>query len=190
MYAHHPVQAAFLDAYRLHGDGLLRRLRFLTRDGSAAEDLCQEAFGRLYAELREGRPPRDSGAWLHRVARNLVVSRARRVRVADRVVSGLRPPDDVASTEDTVLVRERIDDLRRALARLPGDQRSLLLLAADGLSGAQIAAQLGISEVATRTRLHRARLRLRSELGRMESPTPLPCARLDDPRQDERPSLA
>ncbi len=176
------AHAVLIEAYRLHGEGLLRRLRMLTRDPSIAEDLCQEALTRLYLQIRAGRAPQDAGAWLHQVARNLVVSRARRVKVADRVVAGLRPPDAVTSTEDAVLGHERLDVLRRGLAALPCEDRRLLLLAADGLTGEQIAGHLGISEPAARTRLHRARRRLRDQMARIEEPMPLQPARSVLPR--------
>ena len=155
---------AFHAAYHAHRDALLRWARALTRDDAAAEEVAQEAFVRLLCEMRAGRTPDNVGGWLHRVAENLVVSRARRARVAERRREQLRGEWRVESVEASVLGRERVTELRRALDVLPADQRSILLLAARGLPGPEIAATLGVSQVASRTRLHRARAHLRLEL--------------------------
>src|SRR5688572_12903966 len=71
-------------AYRRHAPAIERQALALTRDPAAAEDVVQETFARLAAELRAGRRPDNVGAWLHRVATNLVTSRGRRMQVAAR----------------------------------------------------------------------------------------------------------
>ena len=58
-----------------------------TRDEVAAEDLVQETFLRLTAEVRQGRVPDNVRAWLYRVASNLAISRGRRVATALRWLS-------------------------------------------------------------------------------------------------------
>jgi DNA-directed RNA polymerase specialized sigma24 family protein len=63
------------------------------------------------------------------------------------------------------LERESVRDMRRALQRVPEPQRRLLILAADGLSTAQLGALHGDATAgAIRTRLHRARRQLLSEM--------------------------
>jgi len=155
---------AFHIAYHAHRDPLLRWARVLTRDDAAAEEIAQEAFLRLLCEMRAGRAPDNVGGWLHRVAANLVASRARRARVAERRREQLRDAWRVESVEASVLGRELVTELRQAFDVLPPDQRSILLMAARGLPGHEIAATLGVSRVASRTRLHRARAHLRLEL--------------------------
>ncbi len=59
---------------------------------------------------------------------------------------------------------ERHDIVQRALARLPIDDRTRLLLSAHGFAGRDIAEVLGRSEGATRTLLTRARVRLRERV--------------------------
>jgi RNA polymerase sigma-70 factor (ECF subfamily) len=100
------------------------------------------------------------GGWLHRVASNLLVSRARHERVVARESSrpGAAPHGDPIS--HAVVDREQWAAVRLALDRLPDDQRTLLLLAAGGRSSEELAARFGISAVAARTRLHRARRQL------------------------------
>ena len=65
---------------------------------------------------------------------------------------------------DQVLDRESIGDLRAALGRISGPQRRLLLLIASGMTPLEVGALLGASGGAVRTRLHRARRLLLSEL--------------------------
>src|SRR5688500_19899486 len=78
------THAAVTMAYRDHHAVLYSFLRRATRDEAAAEDLLQETFIRLLTVVREGRPPEQVGAWLYRVASNLVISRGRRATTAIR----------------------------------------------------------------------------------------------------------
>jgi RNA polymerase sigma-70 factor (ECF subfamily) len=148
-------------AYAVYGSAILGHLRAITRDPEAAADLTQEAFLRLHVEVVAGRAPDDVRAWLYRVATNLATSRGRRSQVAARHAPALRENEEARSTEDLVLDRERDDGLRLALARLPARDRDLLLLAAAGLTGPELADQLGRTQLATRTLLCRARSKLR-----------------------------
>jgi RNA polymerase sigma-70 factor (ECF subfamily) len=159
------IDQVFTKAYEDHRADLLRYLRVRTRDEAAAEDLCQEAYVRLFTELRAGRTPRDPAAWLRRVGRNLMVSEARRAQVARRHAT--RPleagaPDPTASG---VLERETIGSMGTALQRMPQPQRHLLVLAANGLTPAEIGALLDDATAgAIRTRMHRARRLLLCEM--------------------------
>jgi RNA polymerase sigma-70 factor (ECF subfamily) len=158
-------QDARLDSiWRTNAASLRGKMLALTRDAAVADDLVSEAFLRLASEVRAGRAPDDAGAWLHRVGRNLVVSRARRTTVATRSMPGLLDRGVVASPEDEVIHRERDRILHDALATMRGDDREIVLLAANGYRPEEIAGIIGRSAQATRTRLCRARGRLRSRL--------------------------
>jgi RNA polymerase sigma-70 factor (ECF subfamily) len=150
--------------YLAHAGALRGRLLALTRDPAVAEDLASEAFLRLALELGAGRAPDDARAWLYRVGSNLVVSRARRTIVATRAMPGLVERDVAASPEDEVIAHERDDLLRDAVATLAGRDRQIVILAAQGYRTEEIAGIIGCSGQATRTRLCRARGRLRSRL--------------------------
>jgi RNA polymerase sigma-70 factor (ECF subfamily) len=144
--------------------GLRGRLLTLTRDPAVADDIVSEAFLRLALELRAGRPPRDPRAWLHRVGANLVVSRARRVAVATKAMPGLLERGVAPSPEDEIVGRERDRMLHDGLQSLGGRDREVVVLAAEGYRSEEIAERLGCSPAATRTRLCRARGRLRAHL--------------------------
>lgn len=150
------------EAYDAHGEALRLFLVRHTRDAAAAEDLAHEAFVRLLTESAAGRPPLNVRAWLFRVGINLVASRARHHGVATRHAGALAPRSSAPSPEDLLLEREASDALTDLLADLPRDARAAMLLTAHGYSGAEIARQIGRSELATRSLLCRHRTRLRS----------------------------
>ncbi len=150
--------------YLAHAPALRGRLLAMTRDPAAADDLVSEAFIRLATQIRAGRAPDDPPAWLYRVGSNLVVSRARRASVATRALPGLVRRGDVRSPEDEVLDRERDLLLHDALGSLADADREIVVLAARGYRPEEIAGLIGRSGPATRTRLCRARGRLRTRL--------------------------
>jgi RNA polymerase sigma-70 factor, ECF subfamily len=147
-----------------HAPGLRGRLLGMTRDPALADDLVGETFLRLTLELRAGRPPRDPRAWLYRVGANLVVSRARRASVATRAMPGLLDRGVAPSPEDEIVTRERDLMVRDGLASLGGHDREIVVLAANGYRPEEIAGIIGCTGAATRTRLFRARGRLRARL--------------------------
>jgi RNA polymerase sigma-70 factor (ECF subfamily) len=154
------------DAFAAHQREIHTFLLHCVRDPSVAEDLTQETFLRLCREIREGRAPFNVRAWLYRVAANLAVSRGRRIGVARRWLEGLRAEESIEESPERLAVRhERRERLGDAMATLSPDERTALLMAANGFSGQEIAGALGRSDVACRTMLCRARLRLRSQLG-------------------------
>jgi RNA polymerase sigma factor (sigma-70 family) len=136
--------------------------RYLARRAgpAAAEDLVSEVFvAALSASPRV--IEHDSGSalpWLYGIALNVLRAHFRR-----------QPPAGGAARDlgmDWDAVDDRLDALaesarlRAALDRLTDDDRELLLLIAwEGLTSAEAAAVLGISAVAARSRLHRARKR-------------------------------
>jgi RNA polymerase sigma factor (sigma-70 family) len=158
------AHSRIVDAYDTHGQELYAFLLAMTRDVEAAQDIVQEAFLRLVAEERKGRPPSNARAWLYRVAANLAISRTRRRRAAANWSARQRDPQVGGSAEGEVLVREEHQALARALAALGAEARAGLLMAAHGFRGPEIAEALGKSEGATRTLLCRARIRLRDRL--------------------------
>lgn len=154
-----------LDAYERHGSELLGFLVRATRDRALAEDVLQETYLRLIREARAGRSPTDPRAWLFRVAANQVVSAARRRATVAKWAPFLGSSRAAAaSTLDVVLGREARDRVEAALAVLSADGRTAVLLAAHGLGTTGVAAAIGRTELATRSLLCRARLRLRAYL--------------------------
>jgi RNA polymerase sigma factor (sigma-70 family) len=156
--------AALFDAHRRTVLGYaLRR----ADDHADAADVVAETF--LVAWRRLGDVPSGEQArpWLLGVARRALANQRRGARrrtgLAERLARDLDAElAAVAPPSETDLA------VRRALAALSGDDREVLLLAGwEGLTPAEIAAATGLRAVTVRSRLHRARRRLRAELDRL-----------------------
>jgi RNA polymerase sigma factor (sigma-70 family) len=158
-----------LRAYEEHKGELFAFLVSVTRDGESAADLLQEAFVRLLREGDVRQAPLDARAWLFRVAGNLAVSAARRRLTIRRWAPWLAARDAEASPEQEYLRREDADRVHAALANLRADDRVGLLMAAHGCATAEIAHALGRSELATRSLLCRARIKLRDQVEQGEA---------------------
>jgi RNA polymerase sigma factor (sigma-70 family) len=134
----------------------------LLRDRATAEDVTAAAFERAYRRRTSYRPRRGSReAWLFGIARNAALDELRRRKRRARLET--EPADDVSPDADSVvelaLQREAV---RAALGALDGRERDLIALKfAGGLSNAEIARVLGVSETAAGTRLHRTLTKLR-----------------------------
>lgn len=134
----------------------------LCRDRHLAEDLVQEAFVRAYLALPEDVP--SFPYWLMRVCRNLLCDHRRKHR---RHADGEPPEraDGAPTPEERLLQREELIALYRAIARLSEEEQELLNLfyfARRPLS--EIAQLTGMTPGAAKTRLYRARQRLRREM--------------------------
>ena len=136
----------------------------LTRDADAADDLVQETFLRFVRHVRAEGVPDNIGGWLHRVCANLVISRGRRETVATRKKALLVDRSVGGSPEEYAIRTDEGQRLRNALAELPTDARTALLMAASGFSAAEIGEAIGRTANATSTYICRARIRLRELL--------------------------
>jgi RNA polymerase sigma-70 factor (ECF subfamily) len=134
----------------------------LLRDRASAEDVTSQAFERAYRKRRSYRPARGSiDAWLFGIARNAALDELRRRK--RRAVLETDPEDTVSPTaQDEAEFAVRRETVRSALASLDGRERDLIALKfAGGLSNAEIARVLGMSESNAGTRLHRTITKLR-----------------------------
>jgi RNA polymerase sigma factor (sigma-70 family) len=153
---------------RLFADTERELLAYALRRVDRAEDAADvvaETF--LVAWRRMDRVPEgdDARLWLYGVARRQLANQRRgqlrRSRLADRLRAELPAAAAVThGTED-----HRVVAVRAALARLDEEDREILRLSSwEGLTPAEIAAVMGVPGVTVRSRLHRARKRLRSEV--------------------------
>jgi RNA polymerase sigma-70 factor (ECF subfamily) len=142
-----------------HETALYRFLFVLTGEREAALDCTQDTFLRAYDNLSKGKGVNTG--WLYTVARNLAMDRFRHAKRQDAAVEQLRrlPMKGFPSPERGVVMRD-------AFAHLAPDDRTVLyLFAVEGLSGREIAERLGISPMAVRMRVLRARERFRALYG-------------------------
>jgi RNA polymerase sigma-70 factor (ECF subfamily) len=146
--------------------------RYLSRrvGTAAADDLLGDVFVAA-VEARQRVQPHPSGSalpWLYGIAGNLVRSSLRRssTQAAPIAVPGF----DWDAVDDRLDATARRHELRTALASLTEAERELLLLVAwEGLSPAEAGEALGLTAVAARSRLHRARTRAQAALDLLAS---------------------
>ena len=134
----------------------------LLRDRSAAEDVAAQAYERAYRKRRSYRPSKGSAdAWLFGIARNAALDELRRRK--HRATLQVEPEDlGAAQPEEHADFALRRATVRAALVELSGQERDLVSLKfAAGLSNAEIAQVLGMSESNAGTRLHRTVTKLR-----------------------------
>lgn len=136
------------------------------RDAQDTEDCLSEVTLTLWQKLDGYDASRGSlSTWLTAVARNTALNhwKARRRREAHRPEP---EPVTPVTPEQEVLRRERLEQLKAAIARLGDQDRQLFYRKYYYLqSTAQIAAEMGLSERAAEGRLYRLRQHLRQELG-------------------------
>jgi RNA polymerase sigma-70 factor (ECF subfamily) len=140
---------------------LRRYARALVGDRFAADDLVQDTLERAWAKFHLYRGGTDLRAWLFTVMHNVHVNRVRALRPTDALTDELPEVAQRAAQGDSLMVR----DLDRALARLPEEQRAVLLLVAlEDMSYEEAARALGIPIGTVMSRLSRARERLRTTM--------------------------
>lgn len=176
---------AFAELVDRHKDDVVNVIYQVIRDRDRAEDLAQETFLRLYRNRNGYRGDARLAGYLYRIATNLAIDEYRRRKRESRVVveapgevkgrignpvaGQLHWPDrEVERSEIQALVRRAIEELPE-IYRLP-----VILRDIQGLSYEDVAAVLAIPDGTLKSRLNRARLRLKKQLapilGRAEKP--------------------
>jgi RNA polymerase sigma-70 factor (ECF subfamily) len=163
------AQVRFGGLYREQGRAILAYALRRVEDPEDAADVVAETF--LVAWRRLDEVPIDAGArlWLFAVARRVLANRhraeRRRTRLAQRLTESLRT--ELATRPAAA---GEAAEMLRAMRELGDDDRELLLLVSwEELSPGEAAKVLGISSLAARSRLHRARRRLRTLLEQREA---------------------
>jgi RNA polymerase sigma-70 factor (ECF subfamily) len=147
-------------------------------DEREAEDVLQETFLSAFEALGRFEGRSRLSTWLYRIATNACLMRLRKATppVAFSLDDGPGDEDEVGSSarylvdwsavpDEQLLTAEARQEMGRAIAELPETLRSVFVLRdIQGLPGDETAAILGITVQSVKTRLHRARLRLRDRL--------------------------
>jgi RNA polymerase sigma-70 factor, ECF subfamily len=157
---------------RRYNQRLYRVARSIVKDEAEAEDVMQQAYVNAYTHLDQFADRARFSTWLTRIAVNEALGRLRRRRRVREVDVGAEA-DEMGTTltsaepspEQQALTGELRRLLEEAVDALPRTSRSAFVLReVEGLSTAEAAECLGVSEDVVKTRLHRARLLLRKEL--------------------------
>jgi RNA polymerase sigma factor (sigma-70 family) len=148
--------------YRASRQDVYAYVATLLRDAAAAEDVTALAFERAYRRRRSfDRRRGDERAWLFGIARNAALDELRRRRRLARLAV---EPQDAAEepAHDDADVALRRTAVRAALAQLPAREREIIALKFHaGMSNAELARVLGVTESNAGTLLYRAMQKLR-----------------------------
>ncbi len=149
---------------RYHGEIYAYLVRML-RDPELAADLTQDAFIKAYRAHDSLEEHSHARAWLYQIAHRVALDELRRRRIIRFLPWTGESRGAAPSAEHLVMETRLSGDLQRALEKIPERQRSALLLAElHDLTGVELAAALGVSHVAARALLTRARESLRQAL--------------------------
>jgi RNA polymerase sigma factor (sigma-70 family) len=159
--------------FQRHAPALQRFLRRNNCDPHLAADLVQESFLRL-TELTHRERIENGPAYLYRIAYHLLIDhrrqhdRRRTDMPGDDKLNAL--VDDSPCLEETVARQQRMDRLQRALAELPPRTREIFHLnRIEGLTHAQVARQLSISDSSVQKHLSKALAHVMERLSNVDT---------------------
>ncbi len=155
----------FETAFRAHSRDVLGFALRRTDQTADAADVVAETFLIAWRRIDDLPTGADARPWLFAVARNVMANQRRGARRRERLAARLGAEVDAQLLHTSPVAPD--PEVRAAFAGLrPADREILALHAWEDLDPSAIATVLGISQVAARTRLHRARARMRRALER------------------------
>jgi RNA polymerase sigma-70 factor (ECF subfamily) len=157
-----------------HLDALYRLALHLSSSATEAEDLVQDTYARALGKESQFIPGSNVRAWLFRILRNLHVDSWRRARKnpVRETLDGDEPSEDKAERGELLRGDEELDrlrgmvaeDIEAALRQLSPDARTIVLLDLEGFTQEEVAQVMGCEVGTVKSRLSRARARLRELL--------------------------
>lgn len=164
-------QLAYREFLRRYKEPAYRLIRGSIGDADEALDLTQETFVAAFAALKRYDPERPFRHWVARIALNKCRDWSRRQAVrsffrnARPIEDAFDLSSDAPSPEAEAGDRAELAQVAGAMTKLPQKLRQVLVLrAVEGLSQAEAAEALGVTEKAVETRLYRARQQLAQRL--------------------------
>jgi RNA polymerase sigma-70 factor, ECF subfamily len=151
--------------YAAHHAEIYSYLSRMVRDHELAADLTQETFIKAFRAFETLLDRQRARAWLYQIAGRTALDELRRRRIVRFVPWSGESRGSGSSAEEIALHGRLSGELERALASIPERQRMALLLAeVHEMTGLELAQALGVSHVAARALLTRARESLRQAL--------------------------
>jgi RNA polymerase sigma-70 factor (ECF subfamily) len=143
-------------------------IRSKVGDASSADDLTQETFLKVERALTRGTEPEHFRGWIFQIARNSVIDwmKERRRFVGLEAKEDLKSADpESADPIDSEFRQGLFAYATKVIAGMPAeDQEALTLTELDGLNREELANHLGISVAAAKSRVVRARAKLRKAI--------------------------
>ena len=163
------VLQPFEELYRRHHRLVSSLCLRMTGSRTESEDLTQEIFSHLYLKLGTFRGESSFATWLYRFTVNQILMhfRKRSVKAQKAFVNGMVLDQIAGGSEHPARMRviQRIA-LNEAVKQLPsGYRKAFVLHDVEGWSHEEIARKLGCSVGASKSQLHKARMKLRVLLG-------------------------
>ena len=153
------------DLFAAHHGEIYAYLIRMLRDPELAADLTQDAFIKAYRNYDTLEKPENARAWLYQIAHRVALDNLRRRKIVRFVPLVGEARNTAPSAEHLAMDLRLSPELQAALEKIPERQRAALLLAGlHDLTGVELAAALGVSHVAARALLTRARESLRQAL--------------------------
>ena len=164
--------------FREYAPRIYNLARRMLGNDADAEDVTQDVLLQVVRKLDTFRGDSQISTWLHRVTVNAALAhrqkRANRQKheageAVDDVAEAAGPAGSVrrwnVSPDEPVLAAEQAELIDKAINQLPEPYRDVYVLAdVEGLPNAEIGEMLGLNVPAVKSRLHRARLRMRDAL--------------------------
>ena len=175
----HDRKSEFEDVALPFMDALFNLALNLTRNRKDAEDLVQEAYLRAYRFFDSYKPGTHIKAWLFRILRNTFINRYRAQKARpeevdfgkieatyERTIEEVFLRDHAPPSPEDVVLEGVLDaEVDQALAQLPEEYRTVVLMALlEEMSYKEIAAALSIPIGTVMSRLHRGRKILQASL--------------------------
>ena len=141
------------------------------KEAATADDLTQDVFLKVMRQLEHVRDPRRIMGWIFSIARHEVADHFRRARPTEEFQEkhDIAPParPDVMDREEARLRENLAAYIRSVVHQLPAPYREALLLTEyDGLSQVELAARIGLSVSAAKSRVQRARAMVKATIER------------------------
>lgn len=166
---------AFAEIVELYKDKIFQLAYRMTGNRQEAEDIAQETFLRVYANINQYNEGYKFSTWIYRIATNLCIDRARKKKPdfsLDEKAAGtegldwysrLSSPDK--TPEETVVTQELQNHVQDAITQLSPKYRSIMILRyIEDLSLQEISELLKLPITTIKTRIHRGREALRGKL--------------------------
>ena len=151
---------------------LYRIARGILRDDAEAEDVVQDTYVRAFTALDRFRGDAAIATWLTRIAMNEALGRLRRRRPTVDIDDHPAAASSADDPEAMMVQGEIRRLLERSIDQLPDTFRSVFIARmVEGMSVEETAALFGLRPETVKTRVHRARVRLRADLGRELGPS-------------------
>ena len=161
-----PEPVAFEQLVEEYGDRVYGIALRITGSPADAEDAMQDAFLSAFRAWASFRAEASPGTWLYRIAVNAALQRVRAQRPVEYLIEDDEDPDPPRDWSDDIpqaaARAELYAEIERGIGLLPPDLRiALVLRDVEGMSTAETASVMELSEAAVKSRLHRARVLLR-----------------------------